>query len=149
MYFKGALFLDTLRNAVDDDARWWQLIRDTFEHFKYQNILTGDLVRFFSAELKQDMTPIFDQYLRRTALPVLELTFDEAAKRVSYRWKAAERAFALPIKVGDAAKWEMIQPTTDWKSMEWTAGKDAFKVATDLFYVNVANLDAGGRPIKQ
>ena len=24
MYFKGALFLDTLRNAVDDDARWWQ-----------------------------------------------------------------------------------------------------------------------------
>jgi aminopeptidase N len=149
MYFKGALFLDTLRNAVNDDARWWQLIRDTFEHFKYQNILTGDLVRFFSAELKQDMTPIFDQYLRRTALPVLELTVDEAAKRVSYRWKSDERAFALPIKVGDPAKWQMIQPTTDWKSMEWTAGKAAFKVATDLFYVNVAYLDAGGRPIKQ
>jgi aminopeptidase N len=149
MYFKGALFLDTLRNAVDDDARWWRLIRDTFEHFKYQNILTGDLVRFFSAELKQDMTPIFDQYLRRPALPVLELTFDEAAKRVSYRWKADERAFALPIKVGDPAKWQMIQPTTDWKSMEWTAGNAAFKVATDLFYVNVAYLDAGGRPIKQ
>jgi hypothetical protein len=43
----------------------------------------------------------------------------------------------------------MIQPTTDWKSLEWTAGKDAFKVATDLFYVNVAYLDAGGRPIRQ
>jgi aminopeptidase N len=149
MYFKGALFLDTLRNAVDDDARWWQLIRDTFEHFKYQNILTGDLVRFFNAELKQDMTPIFDQYLRRTALPVLELTFDEAAKTMAYRWKADERAFALPIKVGDPAKWQMIQPTTDWKSMEWAAGKDAFKVATDLFYVNVSYLDAGGRPVKQ
>ena len=80
MYFKGALFLDTLRNAVNDDARWWKLIRDTYEQFKYQNIMTEDLVRFFSAELKQDMTPIFDQYLRRTALPVLELTFDEAAK---------------------------------------------------------------------
>ena len=146
MYFKGALFLDTLRNAVDDDARWWQLIRDTFEHFKYQNILTGDLVRFFSAELKQDMTPIFDQYLRRTALPVLELTFDEAAKTVAYRWKADERGFALPIKVGDPAKWQMIQPTTDWKSMDWSAGKDAFKVATELFYVNVQLLGANGRP---
>ena len=31
MYFKGALFLDTLRNAVNDDARWWKLIRDTYE----------------------------------------------------------------------------------------------------------------------
>ena len=146
MYFKGALFLDTLRNAVNDDTRWWQLIRDTFEHFKYQNILTGDLIRFFSAELKQDMTPIFDQYLRRVDLPVLQLTFDEAAKRVAYRWKADERAFALPIKVGDSANWQMIQPTTDWKSMEWAAGKDAFKVATELFYVNVQILGANGRP---
>ncbi len=149
MYFKGALFLDTLRNAVNDDARWWQLVRDTFEHFKYQNILTGDLVRFFSAELNRDMTPIFDQYLRRTALPVLELTFDEAAKTVAYRWKADERAFAMPIKVGDPAKWQMIQPATDWKSMAWGAGMDAFKVATDLFYVNVAYLDAAGQPIKR
>jgi aminopeptidase N len=145
MYFKGALFLDTLRNAVDDDKRWWQLIRDTFERFKYQNILTGDLIRFFSQELKRDMTPIFDQYLRRVDLPVLELTFDDTAKTVAYRWKADERGFALPIKVGDPAKWQMIQPTTDWQSMAWAGGKDAFKVATELFYVNVAILDARGR----
>ena len=146
MYFKGALFLDTLRNAVNDDTRWWKLVRDTYERFKYQNIMTEDLVRFFSAELKQDMAPIFDQYLRRTALPVLELTFDEAAKTVAYRWKADERGFAMPIKVGDPAKWQMIQPTTDWKSMEWSAGKDAFRVATELFYVNVQILGANGRP---
>ena len=146
MYFKGALFLDTLRNAVNDDMRWWQLVRDTYEKFKYQNIMTEDLVRFFSAELKQDMTPIFDQYLRRPALPVLQLTFDEAAKTVAYRWKADERGFALPIKAGDPAKWQMLQPTTDWKSMEWAAGKDAFKVATELFYVNVQILQANGRP---
>jgi aminopeptidase N len=148
MYFKGALFLDTLRSAVDDDTRWWKLIRDTYERFKYQNIMTEDLVRFFSAELKQDMTPIFDQYLRRTALPVLELTFDETAKTVAYRWQADERAFAMPIRVGDPAKWQTIRPTTDWKSMEWTAGKDAFKIATELYYVNTAVLDAGGRSIK-
>ena len=98
-------------------------MRDTYEQFKYQNIMTEDLVRFFSAELKQDMTPIFDQYLRRTALPVLELTFDEAAKTVAYRWKADERGFAMPIKVGDPAKWQLIQPTTDWKSMEWSCGQ--------------------------
>ena len=146
MYFKGALFLDTLRNAVNDEARWWTLIRDTYEKFKYQNIMTEDLVRFFSAELKQDMTPIFDQYLRRPALPVLQLTFDEAAQTVSYRWEADERGFAMPIKVGDPAKWQMLQPTTDWKLMEWTAGKDAFKVATELFYVDVQILQVNGRP---
>jgi aminopeptidase N len=146
MYFKGALFLDTLRNAVNDDTRWWKLMRDTYEKFKYQNIMTEDLVRHFSAELKQDMTPIFDQYLRRVDLPTLELTFDEPAKRVSYRWKADERGFNMAVKVGDPARWQMIQPTSDWKSMEWAGGKDAFKVATDLFYVNVQVLAANGRP---
>ena len=32
--------------------------------------------------------------------------------------------------------------------MPWTAGKDAFKVATDLYYVNVQILGANGRPIE-
>jgi hypothetical protein len=40
----------------------------------------------------------------------------------------------------------MIQPTTDWKQMDWAGGKDAFKVATELFYVNVQVLGASGRP---
>ncbi len=147
MYFKAALFLHTLRSVVNDDARWWKLVRDTYDHFKYQNIMTEDMVRFFNAELKQDMTPIFDQYLRRTALPTLELTFDEKAGTVSYRWNADERGFEMPIKVGTKGGWQVIQPTSEWKTMPNKLGK-ALEVATELFYVNVAILDADGRPVK-
>ncbi|MSO34868.1 MAG: M1 family peptidase [Acidobacteria bacterium] len=147
MYFKGALFLHTLRSVVNDDARWWQLVRDTYDHFKYQNIMTEDMVRFFSAELKQDLTPIFDQYLRRVNLPTLELTFDETAGTVSYRWNADERAFAMPIKVGAKGAWQVIQPTLDWKSMPNKLGKN-LEVATELYYVNVAILDGDGRSLK-
>ena len=147
MYFKGALFLNTLRNMVNDDQKWWNLVRATFEHFKYRNIMTEDMVRFFSAQLKQDMTPIFDQYLRRVNLPTLELMFDEKAETVSYRWNADERGFAMPIKVGAKGNWQVIQPTADWKSMPNKLGK-GFEVATDLFYVNVAILDAEGKPVK-
>jgi len=148
MYFKGALFLNTLRNVVNDDARWWKLIQGTYERFKYQNIMTEDIVRFFNAELKQDLTPIFDQYLRRAELPTLELTFDEKARTVSYRWKADERGFAMPIRVGNPAQWRVVRPTADWQSMPWTAAVDQFAVATDLYYVTTAVLDAGGRPVK-
>ena len=42
MYFKGALFLNTLRSVVNDDARWWRLLRDLYPGFKYRNILTED-----------------------------------------------------------------------------------------------------------
>jgi aminopeptidase N len=137
MYFKGALFLHTLRSVVNDDARWWKLLRDVFQHFKYQNIMTEDLVRFFNAQLGQDLTPMFDEYLRRTELPTLELAFNQAEGTLAYRWKAEERAFAMPIRVGIPGKWQIIRPTTDWALMPNTIPKDEFEVATDLYYVNV------------
>ena len=43
-YFKGALFINTLRSVVNDDARWWALLHDFYQHFKYQNIMTEDVV---------------------------------------------------------------------------------------------------------
>jgi aminopeptidase N len=138
MYFKGALFLNTLRSVVDDDAKWFKLIHDVFQHFKYQNILTEDLVSYVNAQLGQDLTPIFDEYLRRADLPTLEVAFNEAEGTMAYRWKADERAFAMPIKAGRPGAWEVLHPTTDWKLMKTQLKKDEFQVATDLFYVNVS-----------
>ncbi|HMC78505.1 MAG TPA: M1 family metallopeptidase [Vicinamibacterales bacterium] len=137
MYFKGALFLHTLRSVVNDDARWWKLLRDLFQHFKYQNIMTEDVVSFFNTQLGQDLTPVFDQYLRRTEVPTLELAFNDSEGTVAYRWKADERGFAMPIRVGERGKWTIIRPTTAWAVMKTPLKKDGFEVATDLYYVNV------------
>lgn len=147
MYFKGALFLHTLRGIVDDDTRWWQLVRDTYNTFKYRNIMTEDLIRFFNQQLKQDLTPVFNQYLRRAELPRLELTFDTTAGTVAYRWNAPEPGFAMPIKVGTPAHWRIVRPTTDWQVMPNPDGA-AFTAATDLAYIEVVVLDANGRPVK-
>jgi aminopeptidase N len=137
MYFKGALFLNTLRSVVNDDKRWFALIHDVFQHFKYQNIMTEDIVAYFNQKTGMNLTPVFDQYLRHTALPVLELKFDDAAGTVSYRWQADEPAFAMPVRVGAKDKWQIVQPTTEWKSMKTALKKDDFAVATDLYFVNV------------
>jgi aminopeptidase N len=138
MYFKGALFLNTLRSVIDDDARWWALIHGYYQHFKYRNIMTEDVVQYFNEKTGRNLTPIFDQYLRHTALPVLELNFDEAAGTVQYRWKADEAAFAMPIRVGRKDHWETIEPTTEWKTMKTQIPKDDFVVPADLYFVNVS-----------
>jgi aminopeptidase N len=101
-YFKGALFLHTLRHVVNDEAKWWATLRDVYQAFKYRNIMTEELVAFMNARLGMDLTPIFDQYLRRAAIPTLELAFNAAEQTVAYRWRAEERAFAMPIRVGRA-----------------------------------------------
>jgi hypothetical protein len=72
--------------SVNDDARWWKLLRDrsTTSSTRTSCRRPGP---FFNAELAGH-----DADLRSVpaadALPVLELTFDEAAKTMAYRWKA-------------------------------------------------------------
>jgi aminopeptidase N len=142
-YFKGALFLNTLRSVVGDDNRWWALLRGLHECFKHENIMTEDVVEYFNRETGKNLTPIFDQYLRHTAIPVLELKFDEAKGVVSYRWKADETSFAMPVRVGPKGKWQVIQPTTDWQDMKTTLKQDQFEVPTDLYYIVVSKTTSG------
>jgi aminopeptidase N len=137
-YFKGALFINTLRSIVDDDKRWWALLREFYDQFKYQPHMTEEVVAFFNKQTGKDLTVIFDQYLRHAARPVLELKFDESKGEVAYRWKADEKAFAMPVRVGAPDNWQLITPTTEWQTMKSTFKKDKFEVATDLYYVGVS-----------
>jgi aminopeptidase N len=73
--------------------------------------MTEDVVAFFNQQTNRNLTPLFDQYLRQAALPVLELRFAEGG--VAYRWKAGAKDFAMPIKVGRRAAWQTIQPTAE------------------------------------
>ena len=136
-YFKGALFLNTLRSVVNDDAKWWAVIHDFYQHFKYQNIMTEDVVTYFNARTSMNLTAIFNQYLRHAAIPTLELNFDKDGE-VKYRWKADEEAFAMPVRVGTSTNWQIVRPTTQWKTLKTPLTKNQFEVATDLYYVNVS-----------
>ena len=137
MYFKGALFLNTLRSVVNDDKRWWALLHDFYQHFKYQTIMTEDVVAYFNHRTGMNLTPVFNQYLRHTALPALELKFNEQSHTVAYRWQADETGFAMPVRVGTKDNWQTIRPTTQWKQMKTDLKKDEFQVATDLYYIDV------------
>jgi len=137
-YFKGALLINTLRSIVNDDRRWFSLVHDFYQHFKYQNILTEDAVAYFNRQTGMDLTPIFNQYLCHADIPTLELKFHPDQGTVEYRWKADEPDFAMPIKVGIKDDWQIIHPTTEWQTMKTALSKGQFDVATDLYYVNVS-----------
>jgi aminopeptidase N len=141
-YFKGTLMLNTLRSIVNDDTKWWADVHDFYNHFKYQNIMTEDVVDWWNQRTGMNLTPFFDEYLRHAALPVLQLRFDPDKHTMSYRWKADESGFAIPINVGDPAHWSRITPnTTDWQTMPWNGTADEFHVDTDHFYVDVSHTD--------
>jgi aminopeptidase N len=126
--------------VLNDDARWWKLLRNLYQHFKYRNIMTEEMVAYFNQQTKIDLTPIFNQYLRHTAIPTLELKFDESASTVAYRWKADEAGFAMPVRVGSKDDWQIIHPTSEWQTMNTSVKKDEFAVDADHYYVNVERI---------
>jgi aminopeptidase N len=136
-YFKGALMLNTLRSVINDDNRWWPLLYNFYQQFKYRNIMTEDVVGYMNQYTGMNLTPIFDQYLRYTAIPTLELKFDDRAGMVKYRWKADVTGFAMPVKVGSPSAWEIVKGTENWQTLKTGLKKDDFQVAEDLYYVNV------------
>jgi aminopeptidase N len=124
--------------VVNDDAKWFALLHDYYQHFKYQTIMTTDMVAFFNQQTGMNLMPIFNEYLRHAAIPTLEMKFNPEGGSVSYRWRAEEPAFAMPIRVGKKDDWQIITPSTaEWKTLPTTLKKDDFDVATDLYYVNV------------
>jgi aminopeptidase N len=136
-YFKGALMLNTLRSVVNDDKKWWALLHGFYQHFKYQNILTEDVVTYFNQHTGMNLTPIFDQYLRHAQIPRLEVLFGEEPGMVLYKWRADEEKFDLPVRVGKPGDWQILHPTTKWQWMKTPLTKDEFQVATELYYVDV------------
>jgi aminopeptidase N len=136
-YFKGALMINTLRSVVNDDAKWWALLHDFYQHFKYQNIMTEDVVAWFNLHTGMNLTPIFDQYLRHPNIPRLELLFGEKPGTVMYKWDADEDNFAMPVKVGAPGSWEIVHPTTKWQSIKTPLSRQDFQAATDLYYIDV------------
>ncbi|HEY2465324.1 MAG TPA: M1 family metallopeptidase [Steroidobacteraceae bacterium] len=137
-YKKGSLFLNTLRSVINNDDKWFSLLRSYYQHFKYRTIMTTDMVAFFNQYTGRQLRPIFDEYLRHAAIPTLELRFDQESHTVSYRWKAEEPQFAMPVRVGLKSDSQIIRPTTRWQRMRTNIGKDEFEVATDLYYINVS-----------
>jgi hypothetical protein len=104
--------------------------------------MTEDVERWWSDRTGTNLTPFFDEYLRHAALPALELRFDPAQHTMSYRWKADEPGFAIPINVGDPQQWTRVTPNTStWQSMPWTGKPEDFHVDIDHFYVDVGRTD--------
>ena len=135
-YFKGALFLNTLRSVVNDDAKWFSTLHDFAEHFKYQTILNEDVVAFFNAHLGMDETPLFDAYLRHTKIPALELRFHAERHTLDYRWRTPQANFDMTVRAGDPQHWTLLHPTTnDWQTMAGDA--ETFKVDTEDYYIDV------------
>ncbi|MGI4980785.1 MAG: M1 family metallopeptidase, partial [Janthinobacterium lividum] len=135
-YFKGALFLNTLRSVVNDDKLWYKTLHDFAVHFRHQNVRTDDVIAYYNQHLHHDDTALFNEYLRHAALPELQLETGSKAGTLRYRWKSSETNFDMPIRVGDPQHWTLLHPTAEWQTV--AGSPETLAVATDLYFIQVS-----------
>jgi aminopeptidase N len=112
MYYKGALMLNTIRHIINNDEKWWKIILDYSTTFKHKIIDTETVIAYFNQQSGMDLTPVFNQYLRFATIPTLDLNIEN--NYLSYRWKAFEPNFTMPIDILIQGKKTRIQPSTTW-----------------------------------
>jgi aminopeptidase N len=130
MYTKGNNLIHTIRQVIDNDVLFRQILRGLNKDFYHKTINSSDVEKYMTDKSGKDLSKIFDQYLRQTKIPVLEwITGDHNG----YRWTNCIPGFNMPVKLLNG-KW--IYPTTTWqydKAGEILRGEKDFKVNSDFY----------------
>ena len=134
MYYKGGNMLHTIRQIVDNDEKWRSILRGLNRDFYHQTVDGSQVEAYIVQHSGKSLQKVFDQYLRNTAIPVLEYRLKKG--KIEYRWTNCVEGFDMPLKVVLAkGKYEFIYPTTDWKDSPCKLGKKDDLKVDENFYV--------------
>jgi aminopeptidase N len=135
MYYKGANMLHTLRQLVDDDELWRQVLRGLNSEFYHQTVTTKQIEDYISKATEKDLSAFFNQYLRTTEIPTLEYEIKNG--ELKYRWINSVDDFDMPIKIKVDTKSEWLFPKPSWQTKTINSNTISFD---RNFYINTKPL---------
>ena len=132
MYYKGGNLVHLIRQLFDNDENFRQALRKMNAEFYHKTISSDDVEHFWSVQLNRDLRPLFDQYLRLTQIPTLEIKAEK--NKVYYRWADCIPAFNIPVRVFVNGQPQWLEPDMQWKAFESRSKADEITVDKN-FYV--------------
>jgi aminopeptidase N len=131
MYYKGGNMMHTIRQIVNDDAKWRSILRGLNKDFWHQTVTTQQVESYISEHAGVDLSKVFDQYLRTTKIPLLRYSID--GNKLAYEWTNVVKGFAMPIRVNINGSPTLISPTEDRKTMSFAAPITAVEVDRNYY----------------
>ncbi len=116
MYPKGGNMLHTIRQVINDDERWRQILRGLNATYRHQIVTGRQVQEYISRQAGRDLSKIFEQYLTTTMIPTLEYRIEN--RILSYRWVDAVPGFDLPLRATIKGQGlDVIHPTEAWQTL--------------------------------
>jgi aminopeptidase N len=137
MYYKGGNMLNMIRTIIYDDEKWRVILRGLNKTFYHQTVTYEQVVNYINQQSGKNLTPVFDQYLKYTAIPTLE--FMTLRGKLMCRWIANVPNFNMPVKVKiKGGEYKFITPGTRFTPVNIDgATKDNIEVDTFNYYIGV------------
>ena len=131
MYYKGANILHTLRQLLEDDTKWRNILRGLNSQFRHKTVSSKQVEDYISEKSGIDLTEFWQQYLRTVMIPKLEYKLE--GKEVRFRYTEIIEKFDMPVMVLVNGKDEWIFPKAEWSNKSFDAPIETFSVKPDFY----------------
>lgn len=113
MYPKGANMIHTIRQIINNDEKFRQILRGLGKDFYHQTVTTKQIEDYISSKSGIDFSTVFDQYLRTIKIPTLEYT--QNGDTLKFRYTDIVKNLKLPIIINGN---QTINPTEEWQTIK-------------------------------
>ena len=137
MYYKGGNMLHTIRQIVNDDEKWREILRGLNKDFYHQVVKGSQIENYIIEKTGINLKPVFDQYLRDIRIPVFEYSLK--GNKLSFRWNNCIPGFTMPLKIYISGKEQIVKPTPFFTTLKLDTENAIIKVDPG-YYVATLNI---------
>lgn len=134
MYYKGSNMLHTLRQIVNNDKKWRNVLKGLNRTFYHKTVTTKEIENYLSDNLGIDLTLFFNQYLRTTKIPTLEYRVHK--KNLNYRYTNIIKNFNMPLQVFINEQEITLLPSAKWKLLKINSKITSFKIDKNYYILS-------------
>lgn len=116
MYYKGASMLHTIRQVINNDQKFRDILRGLNSTFYHQTVTSKQIEDYINQKSGINFSSVFQQYLTTIKVPKLE--YKQDGKKLSYRYSDIVPGFTLPIRFQDNGQTISINPTSEWQTIK-------------------------------
>ena len=140
MYYKTGSMLHMIRQIIDDDVKWRDILRGLNATFYHKTVTGAEVRAYINRRAVMDLNPVFAQYLMTTQIPTLEYVLADSIVR--YRWTNVVPGFAMPVRVTIGGVRQWLRPTEIWRTSRVSGAKKSGTLDVDPdFYVTSREYD--------
>ncbi|MET0298449.1 MAG: M1 family metallopeptidase, partial [Flavitalea sp.] len=137
VYNKGAFLVHTLRNIINDDNKFFALLRGIQKDFALKTTNSDSIVNYICRFTDLPLKPFFAQYLGYPAIPKAELRSGKNGA-LEFRWKTDVKDFSMPVILMLPGKKSLrFEGSNEWRQVEGIKiPANKIKIDKKSFYVD-------------